>query len=203
MHAQYIRAVPELSNRRWTPFAIVGGVLAIVCIAILRLPESFVGQIERNRPFTSSQAGWAYRLLAFAAAGQALYGGFVLLRAERVEKARAKDPKVARMSREKILAVVTRNAATMVFWTIAYGVAAFAVTGQRGGFWLFPLIALVQGAWYIRQTGEVARWMRFQPEPAEEEPPRALWKREPDDYTPPILRGLVIAAPETAARPEG
>ena len=195
--------MPDLVRRRWPPFAVIAALLAIVCVAVARLPESFINQLERNRPFTSSQAGWAYRLLAAAAVAQALYGGFLVLRAERIEKARAADPKVARMSRSALVRSLARNAAAMVFWTIAYGIAAFAVTGQRGGFWFFPLLALFQGAWYYRQTGEVARWVGFQPEPEPDRGSGPVWRREPPDYTPPLLRGLTLSPREDAPTTPG
>jgi fatty acid desaturase len=36
--------------------------------------------------------------------------------------------------------------------TLVYGVAAFALTGLRGGFWLFVVVELLQGAWYFRHV---------------------------------------------------
>jgi hypothetical protein len=184
-------------ERRRTPFIVVAVIALIVCVAILRLPDSFVVQMERNGPFTSSQAGWAYRLLAFAAIAQALYGGFVLLRVDRIRIARIEDPKVAAYPRERLLSNVARTAAAQVFFTLVYGVAAFIVTGQRGGFWLFPLIAIAQGGWYFRQVGVISHWLGFQPEEVGPAPTRLPWDREPPDYCPPLARGLQVAGDTT------
>ncbi|MDQ4095045.1 MAG: hypothetical protein M3174_02410 [Actinomycetota bacterium] len=176
-------------ERRWTPLIVVAVVLAIAYIAIARLPESFVAQLGRSRPLGRDQADWAYRLLALAAFAQAVYGGFVLLHTDRIHKLRTTDERVAAMSRTTVLAHVIRTAATLVALTFVYGVAAFFITGQRGGFWLFALITLVQGAWYFRQVNVAARYLEFQPEP---EPPRptGAWRRPSHDYTPPLARGL-------------
>ncbi|MEA2433442.1 MAG: hypothetical protein QOG54_899 [Actinomycetota bacterium] len=187
-----------LGPRRRTPFAVVAAIAAIICVAIIRLPDAFVIQMERNGPFSSSQAGWAYRLLAFAAVGQALYGGFVILRVDRVRRARLEDPKVAALLREDLISTVARTAAAQVFFTVIYGVAAFIVTGQRGGFWLFPLIAVAQAAWYYRQVGVIGHWLGFQPATMESQTPRSAWEREPPDYCPPIARGLKPPAEKTA-----
>jgi hypothetical protein len=180
----------RFGSRRRAAFAVVGAITVLICIAIIRLPDAFVSQLERNGPFTSSQAGWAYRLLAFAAVVQALYGGFVLLRVDRVRKARLEDPKVAALPRERILSTIASTAAAQVFFTIIYGVAAFIVTGQRAGFWLFPLIAAAQAAWYYRQVGVIAHWMEFQPDVVSKAETKSPWDREPPDYCPPIARGL-------------
>lgn len=171
------------------PFWVAAAVLLVVCIGVLRLPESFVAQVERNRPLSSNQAGWAYRLIAVVAVAQAAYGGFFLLRPEAIRKARAGDQKIATAPRERVASLVARNAAFMVVLTLVYGIAALAITGQRGGFWLFPLVAVAQGAWYYRQVGEIGRWLTFQPEI--ESPGRGGdWNREPADYCPPLARGL-------------
>jgi hypothetical protein len=177
-------------QRSGTPFLVVAAVIAIICIAILRLPDLFVAQMARNRPFTDAQAGWAYRLLVMAALAQAAYAGFVLLRPERIRRDREKDAKVGRMPRVEVLATVTRNAAFMLLLTIVYGIAAFVVTGERGGFWVFPLIALAQGGWYYRQVGQIERWLNFQPEVASPEPPPGAVPEIPPDYCPPLARGL-------------
>lgn len=168
----------------------MAAILLVLCIAVARLPDSLVSLLERQSPFTSGQTGWAYRLLAFAAVAQALYGGFVLLRPSKVERSRQSDPKLAQMPRTKLIAIVARTAASMLAFTLAYGIAAFIVGGQRGGFWLFPVIAVAQGAWYYRELGQIARWLGFQPEHTAKDPARGLWTREPVDYCPPIVRGL-------------
>lgn len=168
----------------------VAAVVAVICIAVLRLPETFLALLDRNTPFTTSQTGWAYRLLAFAAVGQAFYGGFVLLRPDHVQEARKKDPKLAARSQPQVVGIVARTAASMTFFTLLYGLAAFGVSGQRGGFWLFPSLAVAQGTWYYRQVGQVASWLGFQPESGSDDPARGLWQREPADYCPPLARGL-------------
>ena len=167
----------------------VAAVLAIAYLAMARLPESFVSQLARTRPLPSNEADWAYRLLAIAAFAQAVYGGFVLLHSERVHQHRTTDERVAALPRERVLALVVRNAAVLVLLTFIYGIAAFVITGQRGGFWLFALLSLLQGAWYVRQVNVVARYLDFQkdPEPAR---PSSAWKEPPPDYTPPLARGL-------------
>lgn len=180
----------ELLGRRTRPFVVVAAVVAVVCIAVLRLPDTFLALLDRNTPFTTSQTGWAYRLLAFAAVAQAFYGGFVLLRPDHVQEARKKDPKLAARSRPQVVGIVARTAASMTFFTLLYGLAAFGVSGQRGGFWLFPSLAVAQGAWYYRQVGQIASWLGFQPESGSDAPARGLWQREPADYCPPLARGL-------------
>jgi hypothetical protein len=182
--------VEELRAKRIRPFAVIAVVLVVVCIAVARLPESFVEVIQRRSPFTFSQGGWAYRLLAFAAIAQAAYGGFVLLRPSKVQRARSSDPKLARVSRAKLTSLVAHTAASMITFTLAYGIAAFAVTGQRGGFWLFPVIAVAQGAWYYREVGQIAGWIGFQKETEIDDRSRGAWVREGPDYCPPIARGL-------------
>lgn len=176
--------------RRARPFAIVAVLTLVICIAVIRLPDTFLALLDRTSPFSTAQKGWAYRLLAFAAVGQALYGGFKLLRPDHVEQARRKDPKLAATPRTKLVGIVARTAASMIFMTLIYGLAAFGISGQRGGFWLFPALAVAQGAWYYRQVGQIGRWMGFQPEAGHDEPARGLWQREPADYCPPLARGL-------------
>ena len=167
----------------------VAVILAIAYVAMARLPESYVAQLARSRPLPRDQADWAYRLLALAAFAQAVYGGFVLLHTERLHKLKRSDDDVAAMPRERVLQLVTRNAATLILLTFVYGIAAFFITGQRGGFWLFALLTALQGAWYFRQVNVIARYLEFQPEPETAAPP-GEWKQPPEDYTPPIARGL-------------
>ena len=185
----------DLASRRLRPFLVVAAITLLVCIAIARLPDSLIELLQRKTPFTLPQIGWAYRLLAFAAVAQALYGGFVLLRPDHVEDARRKDPTLAALPRVQLVASVARTAASMLLFTLLYGIAAFGVGGQRGGFWLFPVLVVGQGAWYYRQVGQVARWAGFQPEPVVTEPGRGIWKREPADYSPPLVRHLVPTSP--------
>lgn len=183
-------------SRRLRPFAVVASVAVVISVAIARLPDSLVSLLQRNTPLSLAQIGWAYRLLAVAAVAQALYGGFLLLRPDRVETARRTDPKLAALPRVRLIGVVARTAAWMLLFTLLYGIAAFVVGGQRGGFWLFPVLVVAQGAWYYRQVGQIAKWARFQPEPSTTGPGRGAWRREPADYCPPLARGLVaVAAP--------
>jgi hypothetical protein len=170
--------------------------LAIVCLAVLRLPDSFLSQIRNNKPLNDVQADWAYRLLVFVALAQAIYGGFGILQPERVRKARERDEKTGAMSREEIVVSLARNAAGMCALTMIYGLAALGLTGQRGGFWVFPGIAALQAAWYLRQVADVAGWIEFQPALVVKEAPTADWDSGSSDYTPPIARGLSPASSE-------
>jgi hypothetical protein len=183
---RYAAHVNEDPRRPAAPFVFAGAVLAILCIAMARLPESFVAVFERNRPLADAEGDWGYRLLIAAAVAQAAYGGFVLLRSETLRKAREKDPRLAAESPDRVLTSLARTAAFMCVLTLVYGLAAFWITGQRGGFWLFPLLALAQGAWYYRQVGEIASWLRWQPVAHGSQ--GTPWKREPPDYVPPIAR---------------
>ena len=176
-------------QRRWPPFAFVSAVLMVLSLAMARLPESLVEQLEQNSPLTGTEAGWAYRLLVVFALIQVLYGGFRVLRVEQVKKSQETDAKVALMSRPRLLRSIARNAAGMIFLTFVYGLAAFLITGQRGGYWLFAVLFVAQGAWYYRQVGDIGRWLGFQPEVVAR-PSSAVWVREPDDYCPPLARSL-------------
>lgn len=191
--------VPDLYERRWPSFIAVAATVAIVSVAVVRLPDPFLATIERNSILDDTAGGWAYRLLAFVAVLQALFGGFYVVRIDQVKRSRAEDAKVAAMTRAQVVTALSRNAAGMTLLTLIYGLAAFAVTGQRGGFWLFPLLCVLQGAWYFREIGAVSRWLGFQPDTAVEVAPDAVWRREPPDYTPPIARGLTpigVALPD-------
>ena len=193
--------VEELYERRRPPFIFAAAIISILSVAIARLPDSLIITMERNRFLpTNSAAGWAYRLLAFFAIVQAVYGGFFIFRIDHVKKSRAEDPKAAAMTRARVVTSLSRNAAGMIILTFIYGLAALGVTGQRGGFWLFPFLCVLQGAWYFREIGGVARWLGFQPDTALEVVPEALWKREPPDYCPPLARTLV---PLEIPMPEG
>lgn len=176
-------------SQRLVPFIVAAIVLFIVCLALFRLPDAFAAKIERNSPFTSSQSGWAYRLLALAAIAQALYIGFVILQVDRVRKAQKEDPQVAAMTSDEQVRTLSRNAAGMSLLTLVYGLAAFYVSGERGGFWLFVFLAVAQLAWYYRQVGQVERWLELQPAPDPNKPRReSAWQREPPDYSPPLGR---------------
>jgi hypothetical protein len=151
--------------------------------------------MERNRDFSSGQAGWFYRLIVLAAIAQVVYGGYFIFRSERVRRAQESDRRIAAMSHSRLVTSLARTAAAMVILTVAYGLASLFITGERGGFWVFPLVGVAQAAWYLRQLGDIERWLGFQPEPVLERP-RAEWTREPPDYVPPLVRGLSSQPPE-------
>ncbi|MDQ4124648.1 MAG: hypothetical protein M3134_03470 [Actinomycetota bacterium] len=177
-----------VARRRW-PFLAFGAVGVVACVVIVALPDSLLVQMERNRPFDSGQAGWAYRLLVLFALVAA---GFTMFRAFTVDSVKRSQERSSKpMTPERIVDSVAQNAAAVPLLTIVYGVASLIFTGQRGGFWLFPLIALGQGAWHYRSVGEIARWLSFQPEPEVEEAVSTEWRREPPDYCPPLARGLL------------
>jgi hypothetical protein len=163
--------------------------MLIVFVAVARLPELFVAQMERNSPLSFAQAGWAFRLLALAAVLQAAYGGFSILQVDRVRESWDDDPKMARMTRNDVAALVARNAAIMVGLTLVYGLADFFLTGERGSFWFFALLAVLQAAWYFRQTRKITEYLALQQEPEKNES-GGRWEREPDDYVPPLARSF-------------
>jgi hypothetical protein len=171
------------------PFWVALSVLAIVTVAVFRLPDSLLIQIQNNGPLTSAQTDWAYRLLALAAAAQAIFVGFVVLRIERVQTSIEKDPKLAEMSKDQIAASLGRAGAGMAMLTLLYGLSALFIGGQRAGYWLFVMMTMIQLAWYFRQTGVISQWLEFQPEPTPHRI-RDVWRKEPPDYVPPLTRGL-------------
>ncbi|HEX2295781.1 MAG TPA: hypothetical protein VHN37_10775 [Actinomycetota bacterium] len=181
----------ELLVRRRVPFIGFGTVGVVACIVILALPDSLIAQMERNRALDSGQAGWAYRLLVAFALAAAAFTMFRAFTVDSVKRSQERIAKARTMTPQRIVDSVAQNAAAVPLLTIVYGVASIFFTGQRGGFWLFPLIALGQGAWHYRSVGEIARWLSFQPEPEAEEEVSTEWKREPPDYCPPLARGLV------------
>ncbi|MDQ3962360.1 MAG: hypothetical protein M3277_00350 [Actinomycetota bacterium] len=183
----------ELLKRRVPPYAalIVFGIF--LCVLVVQIPDTFLTQLERNRPLTDAQAGWAYRLIAFFAVVQIVYGGFSVFSIERVQAARAKYHTLASMTPESIVTSLARNAAAMVGLTLAYGLATIAITGLRGGFWLFPVLATAQAGWYYREIGQIARWRSFQPIPAERDPDRGAWKPPGPGHVPALARGMQVA----------
>ncbi|HEV2757312.1 MAG TPA: hypothetical protein VG318_16225 [Actinomycetota bacterium] len=189
----------DLAGRRRAPFLLFGAVGVLACIVVLALPESLVVQLERNRGLNSGQAGWAYRLLVLFALAGAVYSMFKVFTIESIQKDRARNEKTKAMSPERIVDSVAQNAAAIPLLNVVYGAASLLFTGQRGGFWLFPLIAVAQGAWHYRAVGEIARWLSLEPEPEEEPDLSTEWKRVPPDYCPPLARGLVPAAPGPTA----
>jgi len=172
------------------PFAVTAAAFAVVTLAVFRLPESFVAVLERNALLHGAAAGWAFRIMAAVAVGQAAYAGFMALRPERVEVALENEPTLREGGFERVARSLAWNAAGIAALTLVYGIAAFAVTGERAGFWLFVLIGLAQLAWYYRLTGTIVEWLRFQPQAqlsddnAGETPP----------YCPPLARGLLSAS---------
>lgn len=179
-----------LGRRRW-PFLAFGAVGIVACVVIASLPDSLLAQLERNRALTSGQAGWAYRFLVLFALAAAAFSMFRAITVDSVKRSQETNPKARAMAPPRIVDSVSQNAAAIPLLTIVYGVASVYFTGQRGGFWLFPLIALGQGAWHYRSVGEIVRWLVFQPEPEPEEEVSTEWRREPPDYCPPLARGLV------------
>jgi hypothetical protein len=97
------------------------------------------------------------------------------------------------MSRAEIVASAARNAAGITLLTLVYGLSALAITGGRGGFWLFALVTGAQLAWYFRQIGELSRWISFQPEFVADRPAADDGEPRPETgahpYTPPLARG--------------
>ena len=185
----YSRGVEDLANRRRGPFLVLATLFLAVCIVVIAIPEPVLVQLRNNRPLTAEQAGWAYRLLAFFAIGQVIYTGMAVFRIDRVSRLRSIDERFARLSKPALVTSMARNAAVLVFFTLVYGIAALILTGQRGGFWLFPVVAFGQGAWYYREIGQVAQWKALQPEDA----PWGIdtvWSTGGADYCPPIARGL-------------
>jgi hypothetical protein len=178
----------QTRNERLVPFLVALAVLFIVCLAMVRLPEAYASRLERNSPFTAAEAGWAYRLLALVAIGQAFYGGFVLLQIDKVRKARQEDEKTASMTTPHLVRSLARTGAGMSLLTLVYGIASFYVRGERGGFWLFALISIVQIAWYLRQVNQIANWLELQPAIEPAKPEGSTWSKEPPDYSPPLGR---------------
>ena len=183
----------SLLARRRGPFAVALVAVVVVCIVVIALPESLFEQVERNRPLTDAQAGWAYRLIALVALVQAGYGGFAVFRIDRVDAIRARDPKFATKPHTEVIASMARTAAGMVLLTLVYGLATMAITGLRGGFWLFPLIAVAQAAWYYREIGQVAHWATFQPPAAIQDADRGAWSGHWPGHVPALARGMTVA----------
>lgn len=191
---EYASGVEE-SRRQLSPFAIVAGLGTILSVAVARLPESLLEQLRQQTPFRTSAAGsWFFRLLALFAVVQAFYGGFFVLRIERMEAARAGEPRFARKPKPAQVSLMARTAAGMVFLTLVYGLATVGLTAGRGGYWLFLVVAVLQGAWYLRLTGDVARWLDLQvdaPEPVHQDHPL---DRASAPASPAVARGLTPRA---------
>jgi hypothetical protein len=187
----------DLLQRRRSPFIIVGFIVLVLAIAVLRLPDTFLTQLENSSPLTVSQRMWLIRLLAVFAFAQALYVGLSVLRVETVRQARL-DERYAAMPFDRLVGALARNSAFAIWLTIFYGCVGLALTGNRGSFWLFVGIAVLQMAWYYRQTGEISRWLALQTLPEATLVPPSVWEREPDDYSPPLLRGMKPVEPRSS-----
>lgn len=192
-------SVEDLAARRRGPFIVAAGLILVICGAVISIPDSFLSQLEGDGPFTAVQAGWAYRLLAFFAIGQLVYAGYSIFRIERVSEARERDPRFAALSKPDVISSLARNAAALVVFTIVYGIASILITGQRGGFWLFPTLAIAQGAWYYREIGQIASWTALKSDPDRTTAQHGAWPRDPPDYCPPIARALKLLDPAPAA----
>lgn len=184
-----------LARRRNPVFIFGTAVLAITTLALMRLPETFVEQIRRNRPFDISQSGWIYRGMVLVAIAQAAYIGFVLLRVEKVQTARSRDPKLAQMGKPELMSSVARNAVGTALLTLVYGGSAFALTGERAGYWLFASLTAAQLAWYFLQCGRIAAWLEFQPEFVVQEGTHdpAPGQNDESDHLPPLARGVATS----------
>jgi hypothetical protein len=174
----------SLSTRRtWRPFAYLAVVLGVTCIAVARLPESFVAVMRRGAVLSGAEADWALVLLLVAAVGQAAYGGFVVLHRSTLERIAARDPEFADLPGERAAAVVGRTAAAIGAVTLIYGGAHLLLTWQRGSFWAFAIVCAAQGAWYLREARVVGEWLLTRPAAApksQADPP----------YCPPLARRL-------------
>jgi hypothetical protein len=187
----------ELLRRRRPAFVLVAVIVLLFGIAVFRLPDSLLTKVENASPLTVTQRLWLIRFLGFFAFAQALYVGLSVLRVETVRQARLED-RYAAMPFDQLVGALARNSAFAIWLTILYGFVGLALTGHRGSFLLFGVIALLQMAWYYRQTGEIARWLVLQIPPDASEPASGVWEREPDDYSPPLLRGMKPIEPRSS-----
>lgn len=184
----------ELGTRRIGPFVVAGAIVLIVCSAVAALPDPYIGQLMRGRLLDGDQAGWAYRLLVLFASIEIVYAGYRVFRIEAVAAVRGEARRGATrggatLTGARLISSMSRTAAVLVTFTLVYGLASIWLTGQRGGFWLFPVLAVAQLAWYYRAIGEVARWEQHQqPAPAKTDP--QPWPPPLVDHCPPIARGL-------------
>lgn len=179
----------DLAKRRQGPFIILAALFIAICIVVIAIPDPVLAQLRNNRPLTDRQAGWAYRLLAFFALGQIVYTGMAVFRIDRIHRLRTTDLGFAKLSKPAVVSSLSRTAAALVSFTLVYGIASLLLTAQRGGFWLFPLLAVAQGAWYYREIGQIAQWKALQADDTSGAPD-AGWSSGGADYCPPIARGL-------------
>jgi hypothetical protein len=186
----------ELSARRRTPFAVCLVVVAVVSLAIFRLPELYVSSLRRNALLQDSQGMWAFRLLLLVAVGQALFGAYRVLRVERLSGSDP-HPRLRPAGRLRLASTIGWTAAAMIAMTLVYGLAAFFTTGLRAGLWAFLAVIVAQTLWYYRLTGDMLRWLDRQPVAPPEKKP--VWQRGDSDYVPPIARGLDRPPPSPSA----
>jgi hypothetical protein len=147
-----------LADRRRLPFLWGVGILAIVSLAVARLPESFVEGLQDDSPFSLQQSTWIFRFFAAAALIQALYGGFRQFRLDRIRNALETDEAAAAWPSERLVSTIARNAVVASLMPLVYGLVLLGLTGLRGNYWLFALLSLAQLAWYYRLAGELERW---------------------------------------------
>ena len=172
----------DLVARRRVPLAVAGVVVAMVSVAVFRLPELFVAGLRRDAFLQGPAATTAFWILLLIAIGQAAYVGFVVLRPEQVGEPRP-GTSVGRLA-----STVAWTAATLVGLTLVYGLAMFFLTGLRAGYWAFVGLMAVQLAWYYRAVGDVLRWLARRPAPPPERP--GPWRLDDTEYVPAIARGL-------------
>ena len=177
----------DLVARRRIPFAITAVVVSIATLAIFRLPELYVSQLRRNAVLEDARGTWAFRLLLVTAIGQAAYGGYRVLRSDRIVEVEG-DRIASSDHREKLISTIAWVAAGLIGLTLVYAVATFALTGLRAGSWAFVVVMLAQGVWYYRLTGELAAWVERRPMTPSRQ--AAAWDRGDATYTPPLARGL-------------
>ena len=179
----------DLGTRRIGPFVVAGAVVLIVCSAVAALPDPYLRQLMRGRLLDGDQAGWAYRLLVLFASIEIVYAGYRVFRVEAVAAVRGEARRGSALTGAGLISSMSRTAAVLVTFTLLYGLASIWLTGQRGGFWLFPVLAVAQLAWYYRAIGDIGRWEQHQqPTPATTDP--QPWPPPLPDYCPPIARGL-------------
>lgn len=177
----------DLVARRRVPFIVLGTAVAIVAVAISRLPGSLVGRLRHDALLADAAGAWALRLLLVVAAGQALFGGYRVLRVKRLVTLEG-DRIVSHPHRESLASAVAWVAVGLAGLTLAYWIATFAVTGLRAGSWAFLAVIVAQALWYYRLAGDAARWLGGRVGPLAG--PKPAWDRGDADYTPPIARGL-------------
>lgn len=175
------------------PFVAATAALAVVTLGVFRLPESFVAVMERSALLQGAAAGWALRILAAAAVGQAAFAGFAVFTPERVAAALAGEAPLRDAGHARLARSLAWNAAGITALTVVYGIAGFAITGERGGFWVFVLIGIAQLAWYYRLIGIIVAWLQLQPETGTDDSGTG-------PYCPPLARGLLGASVPPRAR---